>query len=168
MKGFGLLLSGVLILAACQPPEAVTEFTGNAATYDLQSGSTYPVTGTITFKERRDGGVTAEVQLAGTDGNATHPVHLHLGDISTPDADIALLLNPVAAKTGKSLTTFSMLADESAITYARLTELSACVKIHLGDVGADRDIILAGGNIGMSFTKAKPSGRTGISVCKSE
>lgn len=168
MKGLGILMLIVLSLAACQTQEAVSDFTGNEATYDLQAGSVYPVSGTITFKERRDGKTTAVVQLSGTDGDATHPVHLHLGDIATPDADVALLLNPVVGKTGKSETTFSMLADESTIQYDQLTALSACVKIHLGDAGDDRNIILAGGNIGMSFTKAKPSGRTGISVCKSE
>lgn len=157
-----------LSLAACQAPETVSDFTGNEATYDLQAGSVYPVSGTITFKERRDSKITAVVQLAGTDGDATHPVHLHLGDLATPDADVALLLNPVVGKTGRSETTFSMFADESTIQYDQLKSLSACVKIHLGDAGDDRNTILAGGNIGMSFTKARPSGRTGISVCKSE
>lgn len=163
-----LLICG--IFAACQPSEneVVSEFTGNETTYDLQSGSTHGVLGTIVFKERRDGQVTANIQLTGTGGKATHPVHLHLGNLSTPDAEIALLLTPVSASTGKSSTVISRLADESILTYPRLKDLEASIKIHLGDVGDDRTVILAAGNIGLSFTKANPSGRTGIATCKSE
>jgi len=93
---------------------------------------------------------------------------MHLGAIDAPDADIALLLNPVNAAIGKSETIFSMLADESSISYKQLDCLEASIKIHLGDVGDDRNVILAGGNIGLSFKKANPGGRMGIAVCKSE
>lgn len=164
---FTVLLATVL---SCQSPatDAVSDFTGNEITYDLQSGSEHAVTGTINFKERRDGKITAFVQLSGTSGTARFPVHLHLGDLATPDADIALLLNPVDATTGRSETTFSMLSDESTITYDQLSDLEASIKIHLGETGEERNVILAAGNIGASFTKAKPTGRTGIATCKSE
>jgi len=158
------------VFAACQPEEndIVSEFTGNETTYDLQSGSTHGVTGTIVFKERRDGQITAQVQLRGTGGTAAHPVHLHLGNLSTPDAEIALLLTPVNASTGRSATLIYRLADESILTYSKLKDLEAAVKIHLGDVGDDRNVILAAGNVGLSFKKANPSGRVGIAACKSE
>lgn len=169
MKALGFLFV-IGLLAACQSsaPEAESVFTGNEATYDLQSGSPHGVTGTIVFKERRDGKVTASVQLLGTDGTQMHPVHLHLGNLATADADVALLLNPVNAADGKSVTTFSMFADESQFTYEKLCDLEASIKIHLGDVGDDRNVILAAGDIGLSFTKANPGGRTGIATCKSE
>lgn len=169
MKVLGCLLV-LAMLSACQPSaqDVVSEFTGNETTYDLQSGSAYGVTGTVVFKERRDGKVTAVIQLKGTSGNLKHPVHLHLGDLATADADIALLLTPVDANTGRSETTFNMLSDESAITYPQLIQLAASVKIHLGEVGEARNVILAAGNIGLSFTKASPTGRTGIATCKSE
>jgi hypothetical protein len=169
MKRLNFLIILIALFAACQQSDVVSDFTGNEATYDLQAGSAYNVSGTITFKERKAGKITAIVQLTGTDGNAKHPVHLHLGDISSPGADVALLLNSVEGSTGRSETTFSKLADESAITYKQLTDLSACVKIHLGDTGASRDVILAAGDVGMSFTKAAKTGRTGgVAVCKSE
>ena len=168
MKRLNFLLMLMVLLAACQQSDVVSNFTGNEATYDLQAGSAYKVSGTITFKERKDGKITAIVQLSGTDGNAKHPVHLHLGNISSPGADVAMLLNSVAGSTGRSETTFSKLADESTVTYKQLIDLSACVKIHLGDTGASRDVILAAGDIGMSFTKATKTGRTGVAVCKSE
>lgn len=160
----------IAVLLACQPTanDAVSDFTGNETTYALQSGSAHGVTGTIVFKERRDGKITANIQLTGTGGSAQHPVHLHLGNLGTPDADIALLLTPVNAATGKSSTLISQLADESTLTYGGLAELEAAVKIHLGDVGTDRNVILAAGDIGKSFTKANPNSRVGIATCKSE
>src|SRR5262245_9208507 len=129
MMKTGLCLVIVLLLAGCQKNEVVSDFTGTESTYALQQGSQYKVSGTVTFKERKDGRVTAMVQLTGTDGDLQHPVHLHLGNISKPGADVALLLNPVFGKTGKSETTFDKLADESSISYQQLGTLDACIKI---------------------------------------
>ena len=169
MKHVGVLLLCAM-LAACQPEnkEVVSEFTGNETTYDLQTASDFSVSGAITFKERKDGKITAVIQLNGTSGNSKHPVHLHRGDVTPANADVALLLNPVQASTGRSETTFNMLSDETTITYAQLKNLEASIKIHLGDVGDARNVILVAGNVGASFAKANPTGRTGISVCKSE
>lgn len=169
MKKAGILMLCAW-LVACQPEnKAVTSsYTGNETTYDLQPASAFAVSGTITFKQRKDGKVTAVVQLNGTSGDRKHPVHLHRGDITTADADVALLLNPVLGSSGISETTFNMLADESPISYDQLTDLAASIKIHLGDVGDDRNVILVAGNIGSSFAKAKPTGRQGIATCKSE
>lgn len=170
MKGLSVILGCVLFMSGCQSNDSALDsaFTGNQATYDLQSGSIHGVKGTVVFKERKDGAITSLIQLQGTSGSGKHPVHLHIGDLSTPDADIALLLNPVLASTGRSETRITMLADETTLTYSQLADFAASIKIHLGDVGADRSVILAAGNIGLSFTKANPTGRTGIAVCKSE
>lgn len=163
----GIVLIG-MIWVSCQENENTSEFTGNETTYSLQSASQYNVSGIVTIKERRDGTSTVLVNLQGTSGDSKLPVHLHLGDLATPAADVAALLNPVSAKTGISETTFSQLADESPILYADLIKLEACIKVHLSDVGPERDIILAGGNIGQSVAKAAASGRIGVGVCKSE
>lgn len=167
MKMLGALLA-VGLLAGCQQNEAVSEFTGNETTYALQPGSAYAINGTVTFRERKDGKIAASVILKGTDGDAKYPVHLHLGDIGTPGSDVALLMSPVRGKTGKSETLFNALADESSIDYTRLTQLKACIKIHLGETGPERDIILAAGNIGSAVSASSTGGRTGITVCKSE
>jgi|SRR5436190_13292362 len=166
MRKLAVLVIAVVLLAACQKTEIVSQFTGNETTYDLQQGSQFAVSGTVIFKERKDGMIVAVVSLSGTQGDIQHPVHLHLGTISTVGADIALLLNPVNAMTGKSETVFNRLADESSINYQQLVRLPACVKIHLGDTGTDRDVVLAAGNIGASLGNV--GGRVGISVCKSE
>lgn len=162
-------IAGIVLLAAlaiaCKPTENVSEFTGNQTVYALQQASQYVVSGTVTFKEKRDGSAVVVVDLTGTSGNAKYPVHLHLGDLTTQGASVAALLNPLVGSVGKSETTLNQLADETAITYAALIKLNACVKIHLSDSGPERDIVLAAGNVGMA--SRNPNGRLGVSVCKS-
>jgi hypothetical protein len=48
-----------------------------------------------------------------------------------------------------------------------LANLEACIKIHLSDVGPEKDIVLAAGNIGASATKSNAGGRFGIATCQS-
>jgi hypothetical protein len=163
---WGLTIAASLM--ACQEKDEIkTEFTGNESVYALLQASDYAVNGTVTFRERLDGTALIDVELSGTEGAIEHPVHLHLGDISSPGADVAALLSPVAGSTGKSETLLTRLADETAITYKELIALNACVKIHLSAVGESRDIVLAGGNIGAASTRDIPGGRAGFAVCKS-
>jgi hypothetical protein len=168
MKKMIYVLVLSVIFAACQDNDAVeqSDFTGNESSYALLAGSTYPINGTVTFKEKTDGSTLISIEVTGTEGDVEHPVHLHLGNIASPDADVSALLNPVIGKTGKSETTLSKLADESGVTYKQLIELAACVKIHLAAAGPDKNVILAAGNIGASAGNS--SGRVGVSVCKSE
>ena len=167
MKGIASIVFAVVLLA-CQEPEQVSEFTGNEMSYALTAGSEYDVNGTISFKERVDGFSTVEIALKGTDGTATHHVHVHLGTISTDQAAVAALLTPVLASTGKSETLFTKLADDTPILYKDIANLEACIKVHLSDQGAGRDVILAGGNIGASYVKGLSGGRqAGFAVCKS-
>ncbi len=157
-----------ILLFSCQENMSTNEFTGNEVTYDLQSASEYNISGTVTLKEKRDGSTQVVVKVTGTSGESKLPVHLHLGDITTPAADVAALLSPVNAKTGTSETILKQLADESEVSYSDLIKLNACIKVHLSDVGPERDIILAGGNIGASMIKSIENGRTGFVPCKSE
>ncbi len=160
------LLALVGSLAACQKSELVSEFTGSQAVYALAAGSSYNINGSVTFKERKDGTTTVLIQLTGTEGEAKLPVHLHLGDITTPDADIALLLSPVTAASGKSETVVTTLANESKVSYKELLAMAACVKVHLAESGAGRSVILAAGNIGANGS-SMANGRLGVAVCKS-
>jgi hypothetical protein len=167
MKHFiGFLL--VAVVMSCQDIEPPADFTGYETTYELVSASVHGVKGFVTFKERVDGHATIVIELSGTAGEAKHPVHLHFGNLSTPQAEVAAMLNPVVAMTGKSETTITALADETPVTYADFSSLRACIKVHLGDSGPERDIVLAGGNIGLSYTESISSGRQGFAVCKSE
>lgn len=165
----GVMTMGMLLSACRESEQAVnSDLTGNQTVYSLQAGSTYNISGTVTFKEKKDGTALIDLALTGTEGTAEFPVHLHMGNIAAPDAAVAALLNPVQGKSGASETNLLQLADESKVTYAQLLQLSACVKVHLGATGPDRDIILAAGNIGQAASTDVSSGRLGISVCKSE
>jgi hypothetical protein len=168
MKKLLIFTGFSIILFSCQENISTNEFTGNEVTYDLQSASEYNISGAVTLKEKRDGSTQVIVKVTGTSGESKLPVHLHLGDITTPAADVAALLSPVNAKTGNSETIVKQLADESEVSYSDLIKLNACIKIHLSDVGPERDIILAGGNIGAAMLKSIENGRTGFVPCKSE
>ena len=163
---WGLMVAAGML--ACQEKEEIkTEYTGNETVYPLLQASDYNVQGTVTFRERLDGTAEIDVALSGTEGSIEHPVHLHMGDISAPSADVAALLTPVLGSTGTSETILTRLADETAITYKQLLALDACVKVHLSATGESRDIILAGGNVGAASSKDVSTGRVGIAVCKS-
>lgn len=169
MKGLVWGFIGGLLLLACQEDDRVNqEYTGNETVYSLQQGSDYAVDGTVTFKEKNDGTTVVVVALSGTEGSIEHPVHLHLGNISAPGVDVAALLNPVVGKTGMSETSLKQLSDETAVTYKELVKMNACIKVHLASSGPDRDIILAGGNVGSAAVIDPFTGRSGIGVCKSE
>jgi hypothetical protein len=166
------LILGIVIvpwLISCHESEPIrNEFTGNEIVYALDPGSAYQVSGTVIVKEKIDGTAFLQVVLSGTEDGTEHPAHLHLGNISAPGAEVAALLNPVTGKTGRSETHLRQLADESSISYSELLNLDACVKVHLGSSGPDRDIILAGGNIGKANLTIAPGGRVGFGVCESE
>lgn len=156
------------LFTACQESESISrDTTGNEMVYPLQKASDYDINGTVSIKEKSDGSSIVVVSLTGTEGNIEHPVHLHLGNISESGSDVAALLNPVLGSTGKSETLLKRLSDETEITYRQLIDLTACIKVHLAASGPDRDIILAGGNIGASSSDIA-GGRAGIGVCKSE
>jgi len=154
MKKLILGLAIGVSLIACQDNESVrNEYTGSETVYSLQQGSAYNVNGTVTFKEKCDGSALVAVAL---------------GNISSPGADVAALLNPVLGSSGISETHLLRLSDETPINYKQLIDLNACIKIHLAASGPDRDIILAGGNIGLAAEDDLSSGRSGIGICKSE
>lgn len=168
MKQWAAVFVLVVMLMSCRDGETLSDFTGNEVVYSLPQASAYPVSGSITFRELKDGTTYALVELGGTDGTAKLPVHLHLGDISLDGAAVAVLLNPVDAATGKSETRFSKLSDETPITYKDLLSIEANIKVHLSDTGPEKNIILAGSNIGSLYGVTLKNGRSGFGVCKSE
>jgi hypothetical protein len=167
MRTLFSMLSVSILLFSCQENESLkSDLTGNESTYPLESSSIYGVTGNVIFKEKTDGSTLIFIDLKGTKDDIKHPVHLHLGNVSTPDADVAALLNPVIGTTGKSETHLTMLSNETPVSYKELVQLNACVKVHLSASGPDRDIVLASGNIGLAAPAS--NGRSTVSVCKSE
>ena len=170
MKGLCAAIVLSVTVFACQNGDEsslTSDFTGNEATYALQQASLYPISGTVTFKEKKDGSAQIEVKLMGTSGDLVHPVHLHLGNVSVDAAELAATLNPVIGKKGVSVTDLKLLADETPITYEQLKQMDASIKIHLAEAGPEQDIILAAGNIG-SAANSLTGGRVKIAICKSE
>jgi hypothetical protein len=155
-------LIAVVILASCQKNEAVSDFTGNQASYGLTQASQYAVSGTVTFKERKDGATTVLVQLKGTDGTTQLPVHLHLGDVTSNGATIAAVLTPANGKTGISETVIAQLADQTKVSYRDLLKLSAYLNVHASVSGPESAVILAAGNIGVNGAKVSSSSRIGV------
>lgn len=58
-----------IIAASCQKSEVVSLFTGNETTYALQQSSQFAVSGTVTFRERKDGKISAAIMLTGKSPN---------------------------------------------------------------------------------------------------
>lgn len=171
MKPFFMffLASAVFMLACNDEKSAETDgFTGREITWYLHQASDYPIDGTVTFKEKTDLSLQVEVRLNGTAGDAFHPVHFHYGDLYTADAEIAAVLNDLAAENGESTTVITRLTDESSIGYDDLLKFQGSVKVHQALYGAGRDVILAGGNVGAAAGKEDAAGRVDIPVCTSE
>jgi len=155
-------LIAIVVLAGCQKNEAVSEFTGNQASYGLVQASQYAVSGTATFKERKDGATTVVIQLKGTDGTTQLPVHLHMGDVTSNGAAVAAVLTPAYAKTGVSETVITQLADQTKVSYKDLLKLSAYINVHASVSGPESAVILAAGDIGTNGTKVSSSSRIGV------
>lgn len=160
-----LLWCSLLVGCTDSSDNAIDEFTGNEVVYDLIQSSDFPISGTVTFKERTDGEVQVVVALQGTQGEIFHPVHLHFGDLSTPDAEIAFLLNDLKGSEGLSSTTVSILSDETIFDFAAVDKFNGSIKVHLGAIGEDSDVILAAGNIGSN--KNILTGRQKVAICNS-
>lgn len=161
-----LCLLFILSLQACSDDNETSHYTGKEQIYALIQASDFPISGTVTVLERRDGHAEIHINLTGTEGDISHPAHLHYGDISTPNAEMAAQLTPVYGKTGESITILEMLNDETPITYDELINFEGHIKVHL-DAGPNKSITLAAGDIG-SAAKSSSSGRRVIAVCKSE
>jgi len=155
-------LIAIVVLVGCQKNEAVSDFTGNQASYGLVQASQYAVSGTVTFKERKDGATTVLLQLKGTSGTTALPVHLHLGDVASNGADVAAILTPAIAKTGVSETVITQLANQTKVTYKDLLKLSAYINVHASATGPESAVILAAGDIGINGAKISASSRIGV------
>lgn len=159
-----ILLTG--LISCSSDDEVPSVYTSNEVIYSLEAGSQFPISGTATVKERTTGDLEFIIQLNGTDGDIEHPVHLHYGDVSTPDAEIAAMLNPVFGETGQSITVFNKLGDETPFSFEYLENFNGHIKVHQ-DSGPNKDVILAYGNIGIASSQST-NGRISIAICKSE
>lgn len=166
MRYLSFLLFFVALAMGCSSDDNENNgdsLTGRALVYPLASGSEYNTSGTVTFEEKKDGGVRATVEMRLTNLKVYHPVHLHYEPFQQ-DAPMAALLQPVYGMTGKSITDNIILADYTPLTFDLLKDFDGHVKVH-GDDDANKDLILAYGNIGAN--KDLPTEYAGgIILCK--
>ena len=167
MKYSSLLFSpifvGACLLSACdRSDDASDTFTGRQTAYTMASASEYNIQGTATFREKVGGDLQLTVQLENTVAGGQHPGHLHYGTVDVPGSEIALMITPVDGETGTSITTFNQLADGTSFNFDDLMTFDGSLKVHL-DGGANKDLVLAGANIGQNSAALADD----IAVCAS-
>ncbi|UII25470.1 hypothetical protein LVD15_19495 [Fulvivirga maritima] len=167
-----LIFLASLFFAACGSDSDSGDddmYTGRELTYTLYQASDYPTHGTVVFKELSNGRVEAVVHLDGTEGEATHPAHLHFGNIETENAVVAANFNDVSAENGGSTTVVNTLTDNSEFTFDDIENFNGSVKIHLSATGEGEKVILAAGNIGTNKTTTiLQNGRAKVAICTNE
>ncbi|WOK07126.1 hypothetical protein RT717_00640 [Imperialibacter roseus] len=143
-----VLVIGLLAMVACKDEEIdPAALTGKSVTYSLFTGAQdWGYKGDATLAERNDGNTLLTIELTGPSGTTQFPAHLHYGAYSL-EADMAAMLTPVDAATGKSETLLTQLANGDEISYDELINFDGHIKVHLGD-GDNKSVILAYGNIG--------------------
>ncbi len=158
------LVAFAVFFVSCNDDETDhAALTGRSITYPLFTGAAeWGYEGEATFAERKDGFTLLTIQLTGPTGTSKFPAHLHEGPYSV-DADMAAMLTPVDAATGKSETLLKQLANGTEITYGELIGFNGHIKVHLGD-GDNKSVILAYGNIGSNPATAS---RASLANCAS-
>lgn len=154
----------MMILSGCEKEGTMeTDFTGRSVVYQLISGSEYDISGTATFKERKDGSTTIVIALEGISGDQHHPVHLHYGAVDK-EGDLAALLYPLYGSTGESITELKTLANESSITYSELLNFDGSIRVHMDD-GPNKNVILSYNNIGKNQLVSDLNAKS-FAICK--
>ena len=123
------------------------ELTGKEKSYDLDERAVDGISGTVTFKERKNGFVLAEIDLDGTPDNGSHPAHIHANS-AAEGGDILVTFTPVDGSTGKSVTSIRTLDDGTAMNYQLLKLYDGYVNVHMS--ANDLGTIVAQGNIGIN------------------
>lgn len=166
MKKYSLVFLAAFVGAIVSCKEDVPDpaaLTGESISYPLFSGAEeWGYEGEAVFAERADGFTLITISLNGPAGTRLFPAHLHEGSYSH-EANMAAMLNPVDATTGKSETLLKQLASGESVSYAEMINFNGHIKVHLGD-GDDKNVILAYGNIGSNPATAS---RANLADCVS-
>ena len=146
------------------------EIPKNSISYELHKSSDFDYSGKLTVNELPDGLLEFEIQPQGTKGNADteYLTHLHFGSYDSPNAPIAMVLEPVNSSNLKSTTVLNELSDGTKLSFEGLGNFLGHAKVHLDKEGPDYKVILAAGNIGSSAISEKPFNANDITMCNSE
>ena len=121
------------------------ELTGDDKTYDLDERAVDGISGTVTFKKRKNGFTLAEIDLSGTPDGGMHPAHIHMNSFAE-GGDILVSFNPVDGSTGKSITDIRMTDGGESIDYEDVLTVNGYVNVHLSST--QLSTIVAQGDIG--------------------
>ncbi|WP_299665203.1 CHRD domain-containing protein [uncultured Polaribacter sp.] len=114
------------------------DLTGTTKMYDLGEKAVVGISGDITFYERANGEVLAEIKLSGTPDGGMHPAHIH-ANTAVEGGDILLTFTSVNGDTGMSATNFD------TYNFSEIEGLDGYVNVHLsanalGTIVAQGDI----------------------------
>lgn len=121
------------------------QLTGEEKTYTLEERAIAGISGSITFKERKNGNALAEINISGTPDGGIHPAHIHMNS-AAESGGILLSLNPVDGNTGISRTEIRMTDDNVTFDYNDVQTANAYVNVHLSST--ELGTIVAQGDIG--------------------
>lgn len=121
------------------------KLTGESMTYNLDERAVEGISGTITFKERKNGNTLAEIDLDGTPEGGVHPAHIHMNS-AAESGGIVVSLTDVDGTTGTSFTDIRSTDGGEAYDYTDILTANAYVNVHLSATELGK--IVAQGDIG--------------------
>ena len=123
------------------------ELTGTEKIYELSEKAVAGISGTATFKQRKNGEALAVLELMNTPEEGMHPAHIH-SNTALQGGGIVFTFNPVDGSTGMSQTNVAMLDDETAFIFDDVLEFDGYINVHLS--AEDLGTIVAQGDIGQN------------------
>ncbi|SEG19126.1 hypothetical protein [Algoriphagus boritolerans] len=163
---FGLLIS--MGLASCRDINEPIDYTGRELKYTLHQSSEFDYTGILTIREYPNKEIELDIQLiweGSRNASINFPAHLHFGSYDTPDAPIAVMLNPVNSMSLRSATRIEELSDGSRLDFESFQNFDGHVKVHLASEGPDYKVILVAGNVGSNFNSELGFDPSKIAIC---
>lgn len=118
---------------------------GESKTYSLNEKAIDGISGTITFKKRKNGFTLAEIDLNGTPTEGSHPAHIHMNS-AAETGGILISLTSVDGTSGSSLTDIRATDDGLELDYEDLLSINGYVNVHLSE--DELSTIVAQGDIG--------------------
>lgn len=119
--------------------------TGESKTYNLEERAVEGISGTITFKERKNGNTLAEIDIDGTPEGGVHPAHIHMNS-AAESGGILVSLTAVDGTSGTSFTDIKVTDSGEAFDYTDIMTSNAYVNVHLSET--ELGTIVAQGDIG--------------------
>lgn len=119
--------------------------TGEMESYPLMEAAVADISGTVLFKERKNGKTLVEIELENTPDGGVHPAHIHANS-AVEGGTVIIPLTNVNGTTGKSLTDVSADKDANPLTYDDLIVFDGHVMVHLS--AEQISTIVARGDIG--------------------